>query len=166
MAIIEEVKGKAPHWGERCYFSQNAALLGDVTMGDDCSVWFGAVIRADVDAVRMGNGVSVQDCACIHVTGGTPVVLEDGVSLGHGAVVHSATVRRGALIGMNAVVLDGAEVGQGSIIAAGAVVLGGTKVGPHEIWAGVPAKRVKAAAPDQAEWFGRGYLELKEWYRK
>ena len=139
-------------------------LAGDVTMGDDCSVWFGAVLRADVDAIRMGCRVNVQDCACIHQSQGSPVVIEDDVSIGHGAVVHACRLRRGALVGMNATVLDGAEVGEEAIIAAGAVVLAGTKVGPCEIWAGVPARRVKEADREQALTFAKHYMEIKEWY--
>ena len=164
MAFIKEVKGKAPSWGNNCYLAENAVLAGDVTMGDDCSVWFGAVLRADVDAIRMGCRVNVQDCACIHQSQGSPVVIEDDVSIGHGAVVHACRLRRGALVGMNATVLDGAEVGEEAIIAAGAVVLAGTKVGPCEIWAVVPARRVKEADREQALTFAKHYMEIKEWY--
>lgn len=164
MAFIKEVNGKAPSWGNNCYLAENAVLAGDVTMGDDCSVWFGAVLRADVDDIRMGCRVNVQDCACIHQSQGSPVVIEDDVSIGHGAVVHACRLRRGALVGMNATVLDGAEVGEEAIIAAGAVVLAGTKVGPCEIWAGVPARRVKEADREQALTFAKHYMEIKEWY--
>lgn len=164
MAFIKEVNGKAPSWGNNCYLAENAVLAGDVTMGDDCSVWFGAVLRADVDAIRMGCRVNVQDCACIHQSQGSLVVIEDDVSIGHGAVVHACRLRRGALVGMNATVLDGAEVGEEAIIAAGAVVLAGTKVGPCEIWAGVPARRVKEADREQALTFAKHYMEIKEWY--
>ena len=164
MAFIKEVNGKAPSWGNNCYLAENAVLAGDVTMGDDCSVWFGAVLRADVDDIRMGGRVNVQDCACIHQSQGSPVVIEDDVSIGHGAVVHACRLRRGALVGMNATVLDGAEVGEEAIIAAGAVVLAGTKVGPCEIWAGVPARRVKEADREQALTFAKHYMEIKEWY--
>lgn len=164
MAFIKEVKGKAPSWGNNCYLAENAVLAGDVTMGDDCSVWFGAVLRADVDVIRMGCRVNVQDCACIHQSQGSPVIIEDDVSIGHGAVVHACRLRRGALVGMNATVLDGAEVGEEAIIAAGAVVLAGTKVGPCEIWAGVPARRVKEADREQALTFAKHYMEIKEWY--
>ena len=164
MAFIKEVNGKAPSWGNNCYLAENAVLAGDVTIGDDCSVWFGAVLRADVDAIRMGCRVNVQDCAWIHQSQGSPVVIEDDVSIGHGAVVHACRLRRGALVGMNATVLDGAEVGEEAIIAAGAVVLAGTKVGPCEIWAGVPARRVKEADREQALTFAKHYMEIKEWY--
>lgn len=166
MALIKEVNGKAPHCGERCYLAENATLVGGITMGDDCSVWFGAVLRADVDAIRIGSRVNIQDCACIHQTAGRPVVIDDDVSLGHGAVVHACTIRRGALIGMNAVVLDSAVIGEGAIVAAGAVVLAGTTVGAHEIWAGVPARKVKDAVPGQAEAYARHYVAYKEWYRR
>lgn len=166
MAIIKEVNGKAPQWGARCYLAENATLVGDITMGDDCSVWFGAVLRADVDAIRIGDRVNIQDCACIHQHRGRPVVIGDDVSLGHGAVVHACTIHRGALIGMNAVVLDGATVGEGSIIAAGAVVLANTVVGPNEIWAGVPARKVKDATPGTAETYAAHYVKYKEWYRQ
>jgi len=130
MAYTREVNGKTPSWGKRCYLADNATLSGDIEMGDDCSVWFGAVLRADVDAIRIGNRVNIQDCACLHQTGGSPVVLHDDVSIGHGAVVHACIVEEEALIGMNAVVLDDAVVGKGAVVAAGAVVLAGTKITP------------------------------------
>ncbi|MCH3996021.1 MAG: gamma carbonic anhydrase family protein [Prevotella sp.] len=166
MALIKNVNGKSPRWGQNCYFSENASLVGDITMGDDCSVWFGAVLRADVDAIRIGNRVNIQDCACIHQTGGFPTVIEDDVSLGHGAIAHACTVHKGALLGMNAVVLDRADIGEGAIVAAGAVVLEGTKVGPYEIWAGVPARLVKKASPEQALAFSKNYLKIKEWFKE
>ena len=165
MAFTREVNGKAPKWGERCYLADNATLAGDIEMGDDCSVWFSAVLRADVDAIRRGNRVNIQDCACLHQTGGSPVVLDDDVSIGHGAVVHACVIEKEALIGMNAVVLDGAVVGQGAVVAAGAVVLAGTKIPPYEIWGGIPARKVKDAAEGQALDFANHYMEIKEWYR-
>lgn len=166
MPLIKSVKGKKPTWGERCYIAENATLAGNVAMGDDCSIWFGAVLRADVDAIRMGNGVNVQDLACIHQTHGRPVVIEDGVSIGHGAVVHAATLRQGALIGMNATVLDEAEVGADSIVAAGAVVLQGTVIPPCEVWGGIPARRLKACLPEQARAYAERYLQTKTWYEQ
>ncbi len=158
------VKGKSPVWGERCMIADNATLAGDITMGDDCSVWFGAVLRADVDKIVMGYHCNVQDLACIHQTAGGPAILGNNVSLGHGAVVHAATIHDGALIGMNAVVLDHAEVGRGSIVAAGAVVVGGTKIPDGEIWGGIPARFIKKTAPGQAEEYAKNYLTIKEWY--
>ena len=152
MALIKTVKGLAPKWGRDCYFSETAAIVGEVKMGDECSVWFNAVVRGDVAPITMGNRVNIQDGACVHVTNTTgPVVMEDDVTVGHNATVHACTIRRGALIGMGAVVLDNAEVGEGAIVAAGALVLQGTKIGAHEIWGGVPAKLLKKTRPDQAE---------------
>ena len=164
MALIKAARGKSPQWGERCYFAENATLAGNITMGNDCSIWFGAVIRADVDAIVMGNEVNVQDLACIHQTEGKPVVIEDGASIGHSAVVHGATIRKNALVGMNATVLDNAEVGENSVVAAGAVVLQGTIIPPNEIWGGIPAKRIKAATPGQSRLFADHYLYIKKWY--
>ena len=164
MALIKTVRGLAPCWGKRCYFSENATLAGDISMGDDCSVWFGAVLRADVDKIVMGNRCNIQDLACIHQENGSPAVLGNDVSLGHGAIVHGATVRDGALIGMNAVVLDRAEVGEGSIVAAGAVVLEGTKIGPGELWAGVPARLMKRIEKAQAQEYAKHYMVIKDWY--
>lgn len=166
MAIIKTVEGKTPRWGERCFIADNAALTGPCTLGDDCSVWYSAVLRADVDGITCGDRVNIQDCACLHQSAGYPCTLHDDVSVGHGAVVHGATVRRGALIGMNATVLDGADVGEGAIVAAGAVVLQGTRIPPREVWAGIPARRVKACAEGQAEEFARHYAGyIKDWYR-
>lgn len=165
MPFLLTVKGKSPKMGKHCYIADNATLAGDITLGDDCSIWFGAVLRADVDAIVIGNRVNIQDCACIHQTKGLPVTLNDDVSIGHGAVVHACTVRKGALVGMNAVVLDGADIGEGAIIAAGAVVLAGTTVGPCEIWAGVPARKVKTTRIEQAKEYAEHYLYIKEWYR-
>lgn len=166
MAIIKTVKGMTPTWGENCFLAENAVLTGNCQLGDDCSIWFGAVLRSDVDGITCGNRVNIQDCACIHQTTDIPCVLEDDVSVGHGAVVHGATVHQGALIGMNATVLDHADIGQGAIVAAGAVVTQGTHVPPHEIWAGIPARKVKACAPGQAEEFAKHYADyLKDWYR-
>ena len=139
--IVKTVNGKTPRWGKNCFIADNAALSGDCLLGDDCSVWYSAVLRSDVDAIRCGNRVNIQDCACIHQTGGMPCILEDDVSVGHGAVVHGATVRKGALIGMNATVLDKADIGEGAIIQAGAVVHG--NIPPNAIAGGNPAKVFK-----------------------
>lgn len=165
-ALIKAVRGKGPHWGKGCYFAENATLAGDITLGDDCSVWFGTVLRADVDKIVIGDRCNIQDLACIHQSKGFPAVLGNEVSLGHGAIVHAATIHDKALIGMNAVVLDGAEVGEGSIIAAGAVVLEGTKVGPGELWAGVPARLKKKVDPAEAAEFAQHYLYIKRWYEE
>lgn len=164
MALIKEVKGKKPVWGENCYFSENATIVGDVIMGDDCSVWFSAVLRADVAGIRMGNRVNVQDGACVHQSHDVPVIIEDDVSIGHLANVHGCILRKGSLVGMGATVLDKAEVGEGSIIAANALVLQGTKIGTNEIWGGIPARLIKKTHEGQAEEYAKHYMEIKKWY--
>lgn len=166
MALIKTVKNKKPTWGKRCYFAVNATIAGDIRMGDDCSVWFGAVLRADVDGITMGSRVNVQDGACVHQTHNYPVTIEDDVSIGHNATVHGCTLRRGSLVGMGAVVLDRADVGAGSIVAAGAVVAQGTHIGPGEIWGGIPAKLIKRVAEGQAETFARHYMDIKKDYEE
>ena len=165
MALIKTINGLAPTWGKDCYFSENATIVGEVNMGDECSVWFNAVVRGDVAHINIGNRVNVQDGACIHVTNTTgPGEIEDDVSIGHNATVHACTIRRGALIGMGATVLDNADIGEGAIVAAGALVLQGTKIGAHEIWGGVPAKFLKKTSPGQAESFAKHYVEYSKWY--
>ena len=179
MALIKPYLGISPKWGKECYFSENATLVGDVVMGDECSIWFNAVLRGDVAKIVLGDRCNVQDGSCIHVSNfgeegrpsedlvmGKDCWLDDDVTVGHNATLHACHVRRGALIGMGATVLDGADIGEGAVIAAGALVLGGTKVGAHEIWAGVPAKFVKNARPDQAESYARHYVAYSKDYMK
>ncbi|MDY5969142.1 MAG: gamma carbonic anhydrase family protein [Bacteroidales bacterium] len=165
MALIKEVKGLKPQYDASCYLSDNATLVGNVTLGRECSVWFNAVIRGDVSPVKIGNGVNVQDGACIHVSRDAPTLIEDGVSIGHNATVHGCVLHAGALVGMGAVVMDHAEIGSGAIVAAGAVVLQGTKVGDGEIWAGVPAKNVGLAKPGMAEDYAKRYVGYISWYK-
>ncbi|MCI6160685.1 MAG: gamma carbonic anhydrase family protein [Prevotellaceae bacterium] len=167
MALIKEVNGLSPKWGKNCYFSENATIVGEVTMGDECSVWFNAVIRGDVNWIKIGDRTNVQDGACLHTTYKTgPLEIGNDVSIGHNATVHACTIRDGALVGMGATLLDKCDIGEGAIVAANALVLAGTKVGPHEIWAGVPAKFVKKAAPNQAESFAQHYVMYSDWYRE
>lgn len=149
MALILPVKGVSPIIGENCYIAPNATVVGDVVMGNDCSIWFNAVVRGDVNAIRIGNKVNIQDGAVIHCTyQKTQAVIGDNVSIGHNAIVHGCKVHDNVLIGMGAIVMDNAEIGSFSIIAAGAVVLEGTKVAPNSIYAGVPAKKVKTISQD------------------
>ena len=165
MALIKSYKGLAPKWGRDCYFSENATIVGDVTMGDECSVWFNAVVRGDVAPVTMGNRVNVQDGAVVHVTNKIgPTFIEDDVTIGHNATVHACTLKRGCLIGMGSTILDDAVVGEGAVVAAGALVLGKTIIGEHEIWGGVPAKFIKKTKPDQAESYAKHYVEYSKWY--
>lgn len=148
MALIKTYKGLSPRWGRDCYFSENATLVGDVTLGDECSVWFNAVVRGDVAPITIGDRTNIQDGSCVHVTHETgPTHIGSDVTIGHNVTVHACTIRDRALIGMGATLLDGCEVGEGAIVAAGALVLQGTKIPPCEIWGGVPARYLKPATP-------------------
>ena len=167
MAIIKELKGMTPLIGARTFIAENASLIGNVTIGDDCSIWYGAVLRGDVGPITLGDRVNIQDGAVLHATTDvSEVIIGNNVSVGHNAIVHGAVIGNDVLIGMGAVVMDNAVVPDGTIVAAGAVVLANTKMEPG-IWAGVPAKRVKdaseaikAMAHDNA----LHYLEYKKWY--
>ena len=165
MALIKSIKGLTPKWGRDCYFSENATIVGEVTMGDECSIWFNAVVRGDVAPITIGDRTNVQDGSCIHVTNTTgPTVIGNDVTIGHNATVHACTIRDGALIGMGATLLDHCDIGEGAVVAAGALVLQNTKIGAHELWGGVPAKFIKHTRPDQAENFGLHYVEYSKWY--
>lgn len=167
MAIIRELKGFTPKIGERCFIAENASIIGEVYVGDDCSLWYGAVLRGDVGAIKIGNRVNIQDGAVLHATTDvSEVIIGDDVSVGHNAIVHGAIVGNDVLIGMGAIIMDNAVVPDGTIIAAGAVVLANAKLEPG-IWAGIPAKKVKdaseaikAMAHDNAQ----HYLDYKKWY--
>ncbi|MEF9950238.1 MAG: gamma carbonic anhydrase family protein, partial [Mucinivorans sp.] len=151
MAIIKEVRGFSPLFGRDCFFAETAAIIGEVVMGDECSVWYGAVLRGDVNTITMGNRVNVQDGAVIHTLYERSVtVIGDNVSIGHNAVVHGARIESNCLIGINATVLDGAIVHSGTIVAAGALVLSNAVLEGDSIYAGVPARRVKGITSDQS----------------
>ncbi len=144
MALIKTLKNKTPQFGENCYLAENATVIGDVITGDDCSIWFGAVIRGDVHSIRIGNNTNVQDNATIHATyKKSPTNIGNNVTIAHGAVVHGCTIHDNVLIGMNAVVLDDAIVESNTIIAAGSVVTKGTVVKAGSVYAGIPAKKIK-----------------------
>lgn len=144
MPVILPVKNITPSFGSNCYLAPNATVVGDVIMGNQCSVWFNAVIRGDVNIIRIGNKVNVQDGAIIHCTyNKTGTHIGNNVSIGHNAIVHGCVIQDNVLIGMGAIVMDNAEIGSNCIIAAGAVVLENTIVPPGCIYAGIPAKKVK-----------------------
>ncbi|MEA5062722.1 MAG: gamma carbonic anhydrase family protein, partial [Petrimonas sp.] len=152
MAIIKSVRGFTPEIGDNTFLAETAVVIGDVVIGKDCSIWYGAVLRGDVNSIRLGNRVNVQDGAVIHTLYEKSVsILGNDVSVGHNAIIHGAKIENGALIGMGAIVLDHAVVGEGAIIAAGALVLSGTQVEPGSIYAGVPAKFVKKVDPGQSK---------------
>ena len=169
MAIIKSVRGYTPKMGKGCFLADNAAIIGDVTMGDECSIWFGAVLRGDVNTITIGNRTNIQDGSVIHTLYENSVAeIGNDLSIGHNVVVHGAKIHDMALIGMGSVILDNAEIGEGAIIAAGSVVLGGTKVGAHELWAGSPAKFKKMVDPAQAKEINvkiaKNYLMYSTWY--
>lgn len=144
MALIRKVKGIAPIFGKDCFLADNATVVGDVVMGDKCSVWFNAVVRGDVHYIRIGNNVNIQDGAIIHCTyQKSPVEIGNNVSIAHQAIVHGCTIRDNVLVGMGAILMDNVVVESNSIIAAGAVVSKGTHIESGSVWAGIPAKKIK-----------------------
>lgn len=171
MALIKSVRGFTPQVGENCFLADNATLVGDVRLGRDCSVWFNAVLRGDVNSIRIGDGVNIQDGSVLH-TLYEKSVIENGnhVSIGHNVTIHGATIRDYALIGMGATVLDHAVVGEGAIVAAGALVLSGTVIEPGSLWGGVPARFIKKVDPEQAkelnQKIARNYLMYSKWYEQ
>jgi carbonic anhydrase/acetyltransferase-like protein (isoleucine patch superfamily) len=170
MAYILEVNGISPKLGDRCFVAPNATITGDVVTGKECSFWFNAVIRGDVNSIRIGERVNIQDNAVIHCTyKKTKVLLGDNVSVGHGAIVHGCTVHDNVLIGMGAIVMDNCEIGSNSIIAAGAVVTEGTVVPPGCIYAGVPAKKIKDISEElihgEIKRIAENYLKYSSWYK-
>lgn len=171
MALIKPVKGVHPKMGADCYLAENATIVGDVIMGDQCSVWFNAVIRGDVNSIRMGNKVNVQDGAVIHCTyEKTKAIIGNNVSIGHNALVHGCKIDDNVLIGMGAIVMDNCEIGSNTIIAAGAVVLENTKVESGVIYAGVPAKKVKDINEElingEINRIANNYLMYSGWFKE
>ncbi|MCA0363884.1 MAG: gamma carbonic anhydrase family protein [Bacteroidetes bacterium] len=169
MALFLPVKEKSPQYGENCWFAPNATIVGNVTMGKDCTVWFNAVVRGDVNAIIMGDRVNIQDGAIIHCTyQKTATTIGNNVSIAHNAIVHGCTIEDEVLIGMGAIVMDGAVIGKNSIIGAGAIVTQNTIVPPGTIWAGNPAKYIKDVTKDLGEVFMRtanNYVMYAEWFK-
>lgn len=169
MALIIPLRGIEPQIGRDCFLAENATVVGDVVMGDGCSVWFNAVLRGDVNSIRIGNRVNIQDGSVLHTLyQKSTIEIGDDVSIGHNVTIHGAKIHDLALIGMGAVVMDDAEVGEGAIVAAGSVVLSRTKIGPNELWAGAPAKFVKSVDPEQSreinQRIAHNYLMYSRWY--
>jgi carbonic anhydrase/acetyltransferase-like protein (isoleucine patch superfamily) len=170
MALILPVNGKQPFFGVNIFLAENCTVVGDVTTGTDCSIWFNAVVRGDVHFIKMGNKVNVQDGAIIHCTyQKAPTTIGNNVSIGHRAIVHGCTVHDNVLIGMGAIVMDHAVIGENSIIAAGAIVLENTIVEPGSIYAGIPAKKVKDVDPEKfktlIERIGNNYVMYAGWFK-
>ena len=170
MALIKECRGNFPKNGNDCWFAENATIVGDVVMGNQCSVWFNAVVRGDVNSIRIGNRVNIQDGAVLHCTfEKTKLHIGDHVSIGHNALVHGCTIEENVLIGMGAIVMDNCHVSSNCIIAAGAVLLEGTKVESWSIYAGVPAKKVKELSPElfdgEVKRISNNYVKYSGWFK-
>ena len=170
MPVILPVKGVHPTIPDDAFIAPNATIVGNVVMGSSCSIWFNAVVRGDVNAIRMGDKVNIQDNAVIHCTYEKhATTIGNNVSIGHSAIVHGCTVKDNVLIGMGAIVMDRAVVGSNSIVAAGAVVLEGTVIPPGSIYAGVPAKKVKDISPEKVsgeiERIANNYTLYSSWFK-
>ena len=171
MALIKACRGFVPEQGDDCWFAENATIVGDVKMGNQCSVWFNAVIRGDVNSIRMGNKVNVQDGAVIHCTyEKTKTTLGNNVSIGHNALVHGCTVEDNVLIGMGSIVMDNCYIEANCIIAAGAVLLEGTRAESWSIYAGIPAKKVKTLSPElfegEVQRIANNYVMYSGWFKE
>jgi carbonic anhydrase/acetyltransferase-like protein (isoleucine patch superfamily) len=170
MALIKSVNGESPVFGEDCYFAENATIVGKVSMGNQCSVWFNAVVRGDVNSITMGNKVNIQDGAVIHCTyQKAATTIGNNVSVGHNALVHGCTIHDNVLIGMGSIVMDNCVVESNSIIAAGAVLLEGTHVESGSVYAGVPAKKVKQISKElfegEVQRIANNYVMYASWFK-
>lgn len=169
--MIKTINGKSPQIGEDCYIAENATIVGDVTMGNQCSIWFNAVLRGDVHYIKMGNKVNVQDGAVIHCTYlKSPTNIGNNVSIGHNAIVHGCTIHDNVLIGMGSIVMDDCIVESNSIIAAGAVVTKGTRVPSGTVFAGMPAKKIKEISTElsvgEVERIANAYVKYSGWFKE
>lgn len=170
MPIILPVKGICPAFGQNCFIAPNATIVGDVIMGDDCSIWFNTVIRGDVNSIRIANKVNIQDGVIIHCTyQKTKTIIGNNVSIGHNAIVHGCAVQDNVLIGMGAIIMDNVEIGSNTIIAAGAVVLENTKVPAECVYAGMPAKKVKDISTElmhnEINRIANNYIMYASWFQ-
>jgi carbonic anhydrase/acetyltransferase-like protein (isoleucine patch superfamily) len=171
MAIIKAVKGIEPVFGKNIFLAENSTVVGEVIMGDDCTIWFNAVVRGDVHYIRIGNKVNIQDAAIIHCTyQKAPVNIGNNVSIGHRAIVHGCTLEDNVLVGMGSILMDHVYVEKNSIIAAGAVVLENTRIESGSIYAGVPAKKVKNLDQEQInnliERIANNYVMYASWFEE
>ena len=171
MKIIKAVKGKFPQIPEDCYVAENATIVGEVSMGKNCSVWFNAVIRGDVHFIKMGDKVNVQDGAVIHATyQKSPTTIGNNVSIGHNAIVHGCTIKDNVLIGMGSIIMDDCVIESNSIVAAGAVVSKNTIVESGTIYAGIPAKKIKDISKElisgEIDRIANNYVEYSSWFKE
>lgn len=165
--MIREYKGGKLHQGKEVFIAETANIIGDVTLGDNTSVWYNAVLRADLEPIKIGNNTSIQDNCTLHVVYNGPVIVGDNVTIGHNAIVHGATIEDNCMIGMGAIVLDHAVIGRGSIIGAGSVVSPGKIIPPHSQVLGIPGKVVKELPEDKEQWlidWAKDYVDLSRNY--
>lgn len=171
MAVIRDILGHTPQIGENCFLAETAAIIGDVTMGNNCSIWYGTVLRGDVNSIKIGNNVNIQDGAVVHTLyKRSRTIIGDNVSIGHNATIHGAIIESNSLIGMGATVLDNAIVESGAIVAANALVTTGMRVESGYIYAGVPAKKIKEVSKEQQkdiiERIAEDYIMYASWYKE
>jgi carbonic anhydrase/acetyltransferase-like protein (isoleucine patch superfamily) len=169
MALIKPLRGFTPKIGKDCFLADNATIIGDVVMGDECSIWFNTVLRGDVNSIRIGNRVNIQDGTVLHTLyQKSTIEIGNDVSIGHNVTLHGCKICDLALVGMGAVVMDDAVVGEGALVAAGSVVLSRTQIGPNELWGGAPAKFIKMVDPATSrelnQKIARNYLMYSRWY--
>jgi carbonic anhydrase/acetyltransferase-like protein (isoleucine patch superfamily) len=169
MPVILPVKGKSPSWEDDCFIAENATIVGDVIMGNNCSVWFNAVIRGDVNYIKIGNNSNIQDGAVIHCTyNGAATNIGNYVSIGHNALVHGCTLQDHSLVGMGAIVMDNAVVEEYVIIGAGSVVLENTRCESGFLYAGTPAKKIKPLTDEQRALLDKlpdNYVMYSGWFK-
>lgn len=169
MALIIPLRGFTPAIGHDCFLAENTTIIGDVTIGSECSIWFNTVLRGDVNTITIGDRINIQDGSVLHTLyQKSTIEIGNDVSIGHNVTIHGAKIHDYALIGMGAVVMDDAVVGEGALVAAGSVVLSRTVIGPHELWGGAPAKFIKMVEPEKAremnQKIARNYLMYSRWY--
>ena len=168
--LIKSVRGFTPQYGKNCFFAENATLIGELIMGDDCSVWYQAVVRGDVNCITIGDRVNIQDGAVIHGTfEKSATTIGDDVSIGHNAIVHGCTIKDRVLVGMGSIIMDDSVVGYNSIIAAGSVLPKNTVVPESSVFAGIPAKKIKAISPElqkgEIERIAANYIQYASWFK-
>ena len=168
--IIKSIKGISPKFGKNCFFAENVAVIGDVIMGDEVSVWYQSVVRGDVNSIKIGNKVNIQDGVVIHATYKTSKTnIGNNVSIGHNAIIHGCTIDDNVLVGMGSIIMDNSKIGSNSIIAAGAVVTQNTNISPGSIYAGVPARKIKDVdinlQKNEIERIANNYILYASWYK-
>jgi len=168
--LVKSVRGFTPEYGKECYFAENSSIIGDLKIGNNCSIWFQAVIRADVNSIRIGDRVNIQDGAIIHATfEKSSTTIGNDVSIGHNAIVHGCRIENNVLIGMGSIIMDDCIIGTNSIVAAGCVLAKGTIVPPNSIYGGIPGKKIKSVdkslKKNEIERVAKSYITYSSWFK-